>query len=159
MAFTFGATAFSLREFAADRNTYQSVPPFLRALHRSVPNTVSNSTVGLFVLVLGLIVLVQLIVFAVTQLGRHHAALPIVIEVTLWVGFCLSSYEMTKKYQANINCAGPHCLATYPSVIPYLIAGLVAGVVIGASWRVAYKHDKRVLSSADRIESVSNLSG
>jgi hypothetical protein len=159
MAFTLVATAFTLRRFAGDRDNYKFVPPFLNSIHRSIPYTVSNSTVGLFVLVLGLIVVVQLILFAVTQLGRHRAAIPIVVEVALWVGFCLSSYEMTKKYQANFNCAGPQCLVTYPSVMPYLIVGLVIGAVVGVAWRVAYKHDKRGLCSADRIESVPNHSG
>jgi hypothetical protein len=159
MAFTLVATAFTLREFAGDRDNYKFLSPFLNSLHRTIPHTVSNSTVGLFVPVLGLIVVVQLILFAVTQLGRHRAAIPIVVEVALWMGFCLSSYEMTKKYQANFNCSGPRCLVTYPSVMPYLTVGLVTGAVIGVGWRVAYKHDRRGLSSADRIESVPNLSG
>jgi hypothetical protein len=160
MVFTVVATALSLWKFAADRNNYEFITRpelFLSVPQRSIPHTVSNTTVGLFVLILGLTAVVQLILLAVTQLGRHPAVIPIVAEVVLWIGFGLSSYEMTKGYDAAFACSYPHCTVTYPSVIPYLIVGIVTGVVLGAAWRVAHQHDKRGLSSADLVASVPNL--
>jgi len=163
LAFTVVVTAIALWKFAWDRSTSQvlSIPPhFLPVPQSTLPNPVSDSTVGLFVVVLGLIVVVQLIVLAVTQMGRHRAAIPILTEVALWIGFCFSYFEMTKGYNAAVACAGPptHCTVTYPSVTSSLVAGLLIGAVIGATWRIAYKHDQRRLSFTSNTESVPRIS-
>lgn len=94
----------------------------------------------MFLLLLGAIVVAQFILLALTQLGRHHAVVPIVTEVALWIGFCLPNYEMQKGYRAVVACGGPstHCTVTYPSVISALILGLLIGIVIGAAWRLVY---------------------
>jgi hypothetical protein len=162
LVFTALATAFAIRELLVLRNTSEvlSVPAhFLPVVQSALPHPVSDSTVGAFLLLFGVIVVVQLILLAFTQLGRHHAVIPVGTEIALWVGFCLANYEMQRGYRAAVACAAPptHCTVTYPSVIPALILGLLIGIIIGAAWRITYRLDQRSLTSAPHITSVPSL--
>ena len=105
----------------------------------------SNVTVGLSRIVLGVIVVVQIVLLGFTQLGRYPAPVPILTEIALWIGFCLASYEMQRGYRAAVACAGPptHCSVSYPSVIPALVVGIIIGAVIGGVWRLAYRFEQR----------------
>jgi len=156
------ATAIALRELLVVRNTTEvlSVAPHVLPVAQSVlPHPVSDSTVGTFLLLLGVIVVVQLMLLALTQLGRHHAVVPIGTEIALWIGFCFANYEMQRGYRAAAACAGPptHCTVTYPSVIPALVLGFLIGIVIGAAWTIAYRLDRRHLTSARHVASVPSL--
>ena len=162
LVFTALATAIAVRELLVVRNTTEvlSLPPhFLPAAQSVLPHPVSDSTIATFLLLLGVIVVVQLILLALTQLGRHHAVVPIGTEIALWIGFCFANYEMQKGYRAAVACAGPptHCTVTYPSVIPALTLGLLIGIVIGTTWRITYRLDQRHLSSTLHIASVPSL--
>ena len=162
LAFTALATAVVLRELLVARNTSKtlSLPHHFPPVAQSVlPHPVSDSTVGMFVILLGLIVAAQLILLGLTQLGRRHAVIPIVTEIALWSGFCLANYEMQKGYRVVVACAGPptHCSVTYPSVIPALISGFLIGIVIGAAWRVLYRLDQRNLPSAPHIAPIPSV--
>jgi hypothetical protein len=162
LAFTALATAIAVRELLVVRNTSEvlSVPPhFLPVSQSALPHPVSDSTVGMSLLLLGVIVVAQLILLAFTQLGRHRAVVPIVTEIALWIGFCLANYEMQKGYRAAVACAGPptHCTVTYPSVIPALILGFLIGIAVGASWRIVFRLDQRNLPSARPVVSVPRV--
>lgn len=162
LVFTALATAIAIRELlvAWDTSEVLSVPShFLPVAQSTLPHQVSDSTVGAFLLLLGVIVVVQLILLAFTQLGRRHAVILIGVEIALWIGFCFANYEMQRGYRAAVACAGPptHCAVTYPSVIPALILGLLIGIVIGAAWRVTYRLDQRNVSSARHVASVPSL--
>lgn len=162
LVFTALATVIAIRELLVVRNTSEvvSVPPhFLPVAQSTLPHPVTDSNVGAFLLLLGVIVVVQLILLAFTQLGRHHSVIPIGTEIALWIGFCFANYEMQRGYRAAVDCAGPptHCTVTYPSVIPALILGLLIGIAIGAAWRITYRLDQRNPSSARHGASVPTL--
>lgn len=147
LAFIVFATAIALWTLLQARDASQvSLPNHLPAVSQSVlPHAVSDLTIGLSLLALGIIVAAQLILLGFTQLGRHHAVIPMVIEIALWIGFCLACYEMQRGYRAAVACAGPptHCSVMYPSMIPALLVGLVIGALIGGAWRLVGRFDQR----------------
>jgi hypothetical protein len=148
LAFTCVATAVALWELLKARNAAQvvSAPIHLLPVSQSaLPHTVSHATVGLSLLALGLMVIVQLVVLVFTRPGRHHAAITIVTEMALWIGFALASYAMQRGYQAAVTCTGPptHCSVMYPSILPALLAGAIVGMVIGGAWALVCRSERR----------------
>jgi hypothetical protein len=142
------ATAVALWELLEARNAVQVLSAPIRLLpvpQSALPHTVSDVTVGLSLLALGLIVIGQLVVLGFTQLGRHHAGIAIVTEMALWIGFALASYAMQRGYRAAVTCTGPptHCSVMYPSILPALLAGVVVGMVIGGAWALVCRSERR----------------
>ena len=151
------ATTFVLLELASDRadsSVFLGFPSHLLPVSQNmIPKTVSNPRMGASLIALGVIVVMQILLLGLVELGRRQLVVAVLIEAGLWAAFGLASYEMLRGYRATVSCSGPptHCLVTYPSALPSVLVGLGIGIVIGVAWRLSWRADDRAIRRATEL--------